>query len=195
MKTAALRLPCSKLGARNASLETGLANPLDDAILAARQPDLTAVRKLGEIPFDFVRKRVSVVIAEDSGARLIAKGAFAQMIEVCSHTRDGAKLDQERVARLQEQVDGWSDQGTRVLAVAERRLPAQVRYGRDEERDLMFAGFLTFADRPKPGAARALADLARLGVCVKLITGDSRRVGAIHRRTRGDARRSSAQRG
>ncbi len=82
-----------ELGARNASLETGLANPLDDAILAARQPDLTAVRKLGEIPFDFVRKRVSVVIAEDSGARLIAKGAFAQMIEVCSHTRDGAKLD------------------------------------------------------------------------------------------------------
>ncbi|HEY7683117.1 MAG TPA: magnesium-translocating P-type ATPase [Gemmatimonadales bacterium] len=164
------------LGTRNAALETGLTNPLDEAILAGREPDLSGVQKLAEIPFDFVRKRVSVIVEDAQGVHLIAKGAFAQMIEVCSRSRDGHLLDQSRLERLQQLFDAWSDQGIRVLAVATRDLERKSTYSRQDERDLTFSGFLTFLDRPKEGVGAAVADLGRLGVAIKLITGDSKRV-------------------
>jgi Mg2+-importing ATPase len=165
-----------ELASWNAALETGLANPLDDAILAARQPDLSRVTKLAEIPFDFVRKRVSVVVDAPDGVALITKGAFAQVLDACTRRSDGSPLDGAALARLQAQVDGWSDQGIRVLAVAAREVPRRPSYGRQDERDLSFIGLLTFYDRPKAGAAEAVAQLQRHGVAVKLITGDSRRV-------------------
>ena len=169
--------PVLELGARNAALQTGLSNPLDVAILAARTPELSQVHKLAEIPFDFVRKRVSVVLEEHGAIRLITKGAFPQVIDVCSRGWDGVPLGRAEVARLQAQFDGWCDQGIRVLAVASRQMETQPTYGRDDEHDLAFLGLLTFFDRPKEGAREAIADLGRLGVAVKLITGDSRRVG------------------
>jgi Mg2+-importing ATPase len=165
-----------ELGARNAALETGLANPLDDAILTAHKPDLSGVRKLAEIPFDFIRKRVSVVVEDSEGIRVIAKGAFGPMLDMCVRTTGGAALDPAGVARIQGLVDHWSDQGIRVLAVAERMLESRAGYGREDERELELVGLLTFFDRPKPGAAAAVADLNRLGVAIKVITGDSRRV-------------------
>lgn len=165
-----------ELGAINAALETGIASPLDDAILAARQPDAASLQKLAEIPFDFIRKRVSVVIEQQSSAQLIAKGAFTQVLAACRSLPDGRPLDSQSRERLEQQVAAWSSQGIRVLAVATRVLPLQPQYGRDDEHDLVFSGFLTFLDRPKPGAAAAIADLKALGVATKLITGDSRRV-------------------
>ncbi|HSB55180.1 MAG TPA: magnesium-translocating P-type ATPase, partial [Gemmatimonadales bacterium] len=163
--------------ALNAALETGLANPLDDAILTAHHPDLTSVRKLGEVPFDFVRRRVSVVLAAPEGAILIAKGAVSEMLDGCSHTGDGALLDPEGMARVRRQVDAWYEQGVRVLGVASRVMPAQEAYGRDDERGMTLTGLVTFLDQPKEGAGEALAQLRRLGVAVKLITGDNQRVG------------------
>src|SRR4029079_12438193 len=79
-----------ELGAVNASLETGLPSPLDDAILKARTPDLLHLRKLAEIPFDFVRKRVSVVVEGPDGIRLVAKGAFQHVMDVCARLPDGS---------------------------------------------------------------------------------------------------------
>ncbi len=165
-----------EFAALNAALETGLANPLDDAILAAHRPDLSSVRKLGEVPFDFVRRRVSVVVAAPEGSTLIAKGAVSEMLEGCTHGSDGAPLDAEGIARVRRQVDAWYEQGIRVLGVATRVLPAQESYGREDERGMTLAGMVTFLDRPKEGAGEALAELRRLGVAVKLITGDHRRV-------------------
>jgi Mg2+-importing ATPase len=165
-----------ELGAVNAALETGLANPLDDAILQARQPALADLRKRAEIPFDFVRKRVSVIVESPKGIRLITKGAFQHVCAVCSQLPDGAPLDAARRAALAQHYDAWSRRGIRVLAVATRRLPQKPAYGREDERDLTFAGFLTFHDRPKEGVAEAITDLAQLGVAIKLITGDSKRV-------------------
>jgi Mg2+-importing ATPase len=164
------------LAAQNAALETGLSNPLDDAILdaAGAQGELPA--KLAEIPFDFSRKRVSVVVEHERGARLVTKGAFQHVLEVCSRAGDGTVLDARARARLESAYDAWSAQGIRVLAVAERCVPAQAGYGRADERDLAFVGFLTFLDRPKAGVAEALRELEQLGVAVKLITGDSKRV-------------------
>lgn len=165
-----------ELGAVNASLETGLPSPLDDAVLQARTPDVSRLRKQAEIPFDFVRKRVSVVVEDPGGVRLVTKGAFHHVLDACSRLADGAPLGAEQRAALERRYEEWSGRGIRVLAVAVRSVPAQPAYGREDEHDLTFAGFLTFLDRPKEGAAEAVGNLARLGVSVKLITGDGQLV-------------------
>ncbi len=164
------------MAAINAALETGLPSALDDAILSANGTHAAGCRKLAEIPFDFVRKRVSVVVEEDSGIRLITKGAFIHVLEDCTLLGDGTPLDSARRTQLQGLYDGWSAQGIRVLAVADCPMQRQQLYSRDDEKDLRFAGFLTFIDSPKEGAAEAIAALAKLGVQVKLITGDGKLV-------------------
>lgn len=165
-----------ELGAVNAALETGVSSPLDDAILDAHAAGLTGIEKLAEIPFDFVRKRITVVIRDVAGPRMITKGAFAHVLDVCTLTDTGAPLDTHARASIERHFARWAAQGIRVVAVAERRLEVQDAYGRADERAMTFRGFLTFVDRPKEGVADALADLSALGVRVKLITGDSRLV-------------------
>jgi Mg2+-importing ATPase len=165
-----------ELASRNAALQTGLANPLDDAILRAHRADLRGVEKLGEVPYDFVRKRLSVVVRGPAGVALVTKGAFEHVLEACARSVDGGPLDAVKRTALRDRYLRWSAQGTRVLAVATRSMGEKPSYGRDDERELDFVGFLTFLDRPKEGVTEALADLARLGVSVKLITGDSRLV-------------------
>ena len=159
----------------NAALETGIGSPLDDAIVAACKP-APAVQKLAEIPFDFVRRRVSVVVREAQGVRLVTKGAFEPLLAICSSLPGGTALDGARRAELERRFDEWGARGIRVLGIASRDLPERASYSRDDERDLTFEGFVTFSDRPKPGVAGTLADLARLGVSVKIITGDNRLV-------------------
>jgi Mg2+-importing ATPase len=161
------------LGAWNAALETGVASALDEAITHACTPDISQARKLGEIPFDFVRKRVTVVMQTADRPRLVMKGAFHHVLETCSSAADGAALGAVARADLERRYEDWSSRGIRVLAVAARWIDVKAEYTRDDERDMAFMGFLTFLDRPKPGVADAIADLAGLGVSVKLITGDS----------------------
>ena len=156
-----------ELAAINAATETGLENPLDDAILQARRPNLEELEKLAEIPFDFMRKRVSVVIKTNTGAQLITKGAFDHVLEICN-------IDPETRSGLEQRYQSWSKLGIRVVAIARRDIEIRSAYSREDEVGLVFCGFLTFLDRPKEGAAAALADLARLGVSVKVITGDNR---------------------
>jgi Mg2+-importing ATPase len=156
-----------ELAAVNAAMETGLANPLDEAILRAHQPDLRSVKKLAEIPFDFNRKRLSIVAQRASGVMLITKGAVDHVLEVCS-------MDPSARAAIEARYQAWSEDGLRVIAVATRNLNPQTSYSRSDETQLELRGFLTFLDRPKEGAREALADLAGLGVTVKVITGDNR---------------------
>ena len=164
------------MAAINAALETGLPSALDDAIMTANGTHAADCRKLAEIPFDFVRKRVSVVVEEAGVIRLLTKGAFSHVLEDCTLLDDGTPLDDEGRAALRERYDDWSAKGIRVLAVASATMERQDSYSRDDEHDLRFAGFLTFIDSPKEGAAEAIAALAALGVRVKLITGDGKRV-------------------
>lgn len=165
-----------ELAAINAALETGLYHPLDEAIVAARQPALGAIEKLGEIPFDFQRKRVSVVIRSEAGCRLIAKGAFEPVLDACTVLADGRAFDESARAGLRQLFEQWSSAGVRVLAVATRELPEGSGIDRQQEHDLTFEGFVTFLDRPKAGVAQSLAGLRDLGVMVKVITGDARLV-------------------
>jgi Mg2+-importing ATPase len=166
------------LAATNAALQAGPANPLDAAILQHAAASASMPEKLGEIPFDFVRKRLSVVVGTAGGPRLITKGAVATVMSVCTRTAGGEAWDDDTIARVDRLHEAWSAHGLRVIAVATRPVAAKPAYGRDDEADLTLAGFVTFLDRPKDGAAQAIADLARLAVSVKVITGDNRHVAA-----------------
>ena len=172
-----------ELAAINARLQTGLANPLDEAILA-EAPSATNVRKLDEIPYDFVRKRLSVVVESpgDGAPLLITKGAFAPMLAICArlYTDTGEIEITEAVrAELAMRFEAWSADGYRVLGLASRRLAPQPAYGAEAEIDMTFEGFLLFFDPPKVDVQRTLADLAALGVRLKIITGDNR-LAALH---------------
>ena len=168
----------------NAALQSGFANPLDAAILESARPDLSSFRKLGEIPYDFVRKRLSVVVEEEDkseggrrgGIRLLTKGAVVNVLQDCTRLADGRPCDAEAKGDLLRRCEEWNDRGIRVLGVAERPLERRNQYSRDDERDLTFLGFLTFFDRPKPGVREAIAELNSLGVAIKVISGDSSRV-------------------
>ncbi|HEY1304280.1 MAG TPA: magnesium-translocating P-type ATPase [Vicinamibacterales bacterium] len=160
----------------NAALETGISSPLDEAIANACTPDLARARKLGEIPFDFVRKRVTIVMHGPDGVQLVMKGAFHHVLEICATTSSGAALTEATRANLEHRYEEWTRQGIRVLAVAIRPVEEKPAYDRSDERDMTFAGFLTFLDRPKEGVHEAIETLGSLGVSVKLITGDSQLV-------------------
>jgi len=162
-----------ELATANASLQTGLVNPLDSAILQARAASPASFEKLGEVPYDFVRKRLSVVLRDPAGPLLVTKGALEPVLGVCATRAGGAMLDAAGRDALRARAAAWAQSGIRTLAVATRRVPAQAHYGSDDERDLCFEGFLTFLDRPKVGVDRALTGLRESGVQVKLITGDA----------------------
>lgn len=167
----------------NATLQTGMANPLDEAIAAAATADDTraAYVKVDEIPYDFVRKRLSVVVREPTGdgQLMICKGAVRNILAACAFIRlDGAEkpLDAARAATLDRLVEAWSGKGFRVLGLAVRRFAAKESYTRDDEAGLCFAGFLLFVDPPKAGMAETLKALSARGIRVKIITGDNRYV-------------------
>ena len=169
-----------RLAYLNAYFEAGLANPLDKAILAARSLPVDGVSKVGEIPYDFVRKRLSVLVAEGGRHVLVTKGAMDRVLDVCSTVREGDRLlplgDSEQ-GQIQQQFEGWSAQGFRVLGVAVRVISAPVEaYSRADERDMELAGFLLFFDPPKEGVREVVAGLRDLGVRLKIITGDNRLV-------------------
>jgi Mg2+-importing ATPase len=166
----------------NAHFQTGLSNPLDEAVVAHAQPDLGGISKVDEIPYDFVRKRLSVVVSDGDRHLLITKGAFDNVLAACARLQEGeaaTPLDDDRRGALQRRFEEWSGQGFRVLGVAVKMLPPQPAYTRDDERDMTFLGFLLFFDPPKPGVQEVIADLADLGVKLKIITGDNHLV-ALH---------------
>lgn len=169
----------------NAALQTGLPNALDQAVVetaSARGLQIDTRRKLDEIPYDFVRKRLSVALrTADGQAQLICKGALDNVLSICTSVQEAdvpQALDASRLATIRERYTRWSLQGYRVLGIATRTLPEQPRYGRADEREMSFAGFLLFLDPPEPGVAPVLSALSALGVEVKIITGDNRWVAA-----------------
>ena len=170
----------------NASYETGIANPLDAAIVAAgeRAGLDSADAKIDEIPYDFNRKRLTIIVAEHDAPgrhRLITKGAYAQTLEVCSTLAiDGGEIaiDDAWRQRLDAYFRRCGEDGYRVLAVATRVQEPQPGYTHADESALCLAGFLLFSDPPKPDAARTIRNLARLGCRTKIVSGDNRYVTA-----------------
>jgi Mg2+-importing ATPase len=160
----------------NAALRKAGANPLDVAILRHDHPDVKPYRKLDEIPFDFERRRQSVVIETDGERLMITKGAPESVLAVCSeYGIDGKRkpLTAEDHERCEATYKSLSEQGYRVLAVAYRAMPKQDSYRAADERELVLAGFVTFSDPPLEDAAALLKALKRDGVEVKILTGDN----------------------
>ena len=161
----------------NAYFQTGLANPLDEAILAKEHPDIANVSKVDEIPYDFVRKRLSVVVKEGFDLRIITKGALENLLSVCSKIEEASQmidLDQARSQAVLNRYQELSEQGFRVLGIAwKQALPKIEPFEREDEKELVFAGFLLFLDPPKKGVHETIDNLTELGVHLKIITGDN----------------------
>lgn len=167
----------------NSYFQSGLSNPLDKAILAKHAAAIEGSEKIDEIPYDFHRKRLSIIYRLNERTIMTTKGALANVLDVCSTIQVGTDvqpLDDTQQAGIQKQFAEWSGQGYRVLGVAFKATPAnQHQFHHDDEHDLTFAGFLLFFDPPKADAAVTLGELADLGIRVKIITGDNKLV-AIH---------------
>jgi len=160
----------------NSYHETGIKSPLDAAILQHRQPKVDAFVKLDEVPFDFERRRLSVVVGKDSQRTLITKGAPEGVIAVCSAYEASGQtkpLDAGALSRCQTTYRELSAQGYRVLAVASRAVASQAAYGVADEKDLVLSGYVTFCDPPLVDAGEALEAMRRDGVQVKILTGDN----------------------
>jgi Mg2+-importing ATPase len=161
--------------------QTGLKNLLDRAILESPDFRTKAVlenyKKLDELPFDFTRRMMSVLVQNPAGqAVLLTKGAPEEVFLRCSHFELDGKLsamDAERMVDLKREYDSLSDDGFRVLAVATKDLPGKQICAKDDERVLVLKGYVAFLDPPKATAARALAALQKHGVAVKILTGDN----------------------
>ena len=170
-----------RLAAVASRFETGVRNPLSAAILRAVPADAgDGYVKVDELPFDFERRRMSIVVDSAGGERLlIAKGAPEAVLAVSTlnKTPSGdAPLDDAVRARAVELYERMGEEGLRVLAVAYRTVTRRESYEREDEHDLVLAGFLAFADPVLADAAAALTDLAGDGVAVKILTGDNDRV-------------------
>lgn len=166
----------------NAAFETGLKSPLDEAILDSAPIDPAGWRKIDEVPFDFERRRVSI-LAEHGGRRfLVVKGAPEDVLGHASTYRvagsDVARpLDDSARATANATLGRLGDEGFRLLGVAWREVePERGHAGIADESELTFAGFAAFLDPPKESARQALQALAGLGVTIKIVTGDNERV-------------------
>ncbi len=161
-----------RLSVLNASLQGGVANPLDEAIVRAAQ-DLQAVQgdvsKVDEIPYDFQRKRLTVVVRERAGGDplLITKGSYDTVLAVCE---GGVALARHHQAWFEQS----SEQGYRVLALATRSLARDRHYSAADEQAMNLQGFILFGDQLKPGMAAQLNALKKLGIETKIVSGDNR---------------------
>jgi P-type Mg2+ transporter len=165
----------------NSHFQTGLKNVLDRAILEHREvhEDVPIARytKVDEVPFDFSRKVMSVIVQPpEGGQRLICKGAPEAVFQRCNRFElEGATypVDPLLIRDLQEECDGLAEDGFRVLAVAYRDYEPRPAYSRADEQDLVLKGYVAFLDPPKETAAPALQALQQSGIVAKVLTGDN----------------------
>lgn len=177
------------LGYLNSLYETGIKNPiteallkkihinsLDAAILKHDHSNIKDYIKIDEIPFDFERRCASVVVDQNNLRTIITKGAPEKILDLC----DSYEIDDQSYplttdvrVKCRDLFDSFSTQGYRVIAVAYRKLPIQANYHSDDEHDLTLAGFLTFVDPPVEDAIEILKALNKEGVNVKILTGDN----------------------
>jgi Mg2+-importing ATPase len=170
-------------GYLNSHFQTGLKNLMDKAVLSHRDLEGTLARwrLVDEIPFDFQRRRMSVIVTRDDREHvLICKGAVEEMLSICAHARDGdtvAPLTDERRREIRAMTRRLNEDGLRVLIVAIRTQPAHTHtYGIKDECELTAIGCLAFLDPPKDSAATAIRALNQHGIEVKVLTGDNEAV-------------------
>jgi Mg2+-importing ATPase len=165
----------------NASYETGFMNPVDEAVRKYREFDLSGFEKLDEVPYDFIRKRLSILVSRGDTHLMVTKGALSNVFTVCSSAEiaEGRILDIDSVKeRVQQHFEEFSRKGFRTLGVAYKDVGSGTVITREQEAGMTFLGFLILFDPPKAGITETIRDLKHLGVSLKIITGDNRLLAA-----------------
>lgn len=163
----------------NSYFETGLRNPLDEAILEHKNIDTSSWQKIDEVPFDFERRRVSVLVDNGQKRMLIVKGAPEDILRLCTTYEGGSEthllpLDDAAMISLKTLCDSLGKEGFRVLGIAWRQVENDYSHAVvGDEKKLVFSGFAAFLDPAKESAKKALQDLSDNGVSIKIITGDN----------------------
>jgi len=160
----------------NALYQTGFTNPIDEAIVAAVSPDISDYQKLDEVPYDFIRKRLSILVSGTGINTLITKGAFRNVLEVCSKALDSdgtIKSISNIRDHINQQYAETSRAGFRMLGIAYRDMASETVIKKDYEKDMIFLGFAVFHDPPKPGVHETIGELQKLGISLKVLSGDN----------------------
>jgi Mg2+-importing ATPase len=164
-----------RLARLNAGLQRGFGNPMDQAVMAGAPPPDQRVR-IAEVPYDFQRKRLSVLVDEHGTPTLVTKGALDSVLAVCvsAHTAHGVVSMNAAREVVQGKFAELSGSGFRVLGLATRELPGRREVTGADEAEMTLVGLLAFQDPPKADAAPSIQGLAALGVSVRIVTGDNR---------------------
>lgn len=159
----------------NSSYETGFTNPIDQAIRRYRNFDLTGFQKVDEVPYDFVRKRLSILVENDGAHLMITKGAISNVLDVCSSVELPGGSSELTALRhgIEQQFQSLGNDGFRVLGLAYKQLGDVSRIDKDQEVGMTFLALLVFFDPPKAGVLEAVVDLRKLGIALKVVTGDN----------------------
>jgi len=160
----------------NATNETGFVNPIDEAIRESAALNCSGWRKLDELPYDFLRKRLSILFEKEDRHLLITKGALRQMLGICTQAElsDGSLIGIDAARpEVERHWHEFSNQGRRVLGVACRDCGNETHIKRETENSMIFLGFVVLSDPPKTGIAKTICELNELGISLKIITGDN----------------------
>ncbi|HEX5887244.1 MAG TPA: magnesium-translocating P-type ATPase [Pyrinomonadaceae bacterium] len=169
----------------NSFHETSFSNPIDEAIRKHAQLDVNEYTKVDEVPYDFERKRLSVLVAKDRSHLMITKGAVSNVLDVCSSIElpSGPCRASDVREKIEREVEVLSSKGFRTLGVAYRNLGNLTRIDKQSEAEMTFLALLVFYDPPKAGVVEAIEHLKSLGITLKVITGDNKHVATTVTRT------------
>ncbi len=162
----------------NAFYESGYSNPIDEALKLLTLKEQTKTEKTGEIPYDFIRKRLSIAVRTGRGNFFISKGAFDEIIKICTKLRtENGNIEDIRphLTELENKFKKYGDGGLRVISICYKNTDA-VNLTKEDEKDMIFAGFILLQDPVKAGIAEAMHELDKSGVKLKIITGDNKNV-------------------
>lgn len=163
----------------NASFESGYANPIDDALKQLTLETGEAPEKIGEVPYDFIRKRLSIAVHKNNEKLFISKGAFHQIISICSQIRlsNGTteSLSSDQAKQLEQRFEQFGSDGLRAIGICYKNIQTNA-ISKDDEKDMVFAGFILFQDPVKSGIIETITELNKLEVDLKIITGDNKNV-------------------
>lgn len=164
----------------NATFETGFSNPIDEAMRQIQNLNIDDYKKCDEVPYDFIRKRLSIVIAVKDKHIMITKGAVSNIIEVCNKVEDVDTLVPICAVKgkLEQKFKSLSEEGLRVIALSWKDVTGDPVIDKDDEKGMTFLGFLIFADPVKHGVLESIHQLKQKGIVLKIITGDNCHVAA-----------------
>jgi Mg2+-importing ATPase len=160
----------------NANFQTGFSNPLDEAIKKATDINISTYKKIDEVPYDFQRKRLSVVITEKNRHIMITKGAVNNILPVCTKAENNSEIivmDESLKISIQAQYKNFSAEGFRTIAVCYKDVTDDPVINKDDETAMIFLGFLVLSDSPKKGIIESINRLRQTGIALKIITGDN----------------------